>query len=80
MILIAKCGKTSKKETKYCYGHACLEDSSKCNHGRALVRESSRSSPIPICFQNSAEIKEVICKELGYPVNEHFVPVVSRAG
>ena len=80
MILIAKCGKTSKKETKYCYGHACLEDSTKCNHGRALVRVPPKSLPIPICSQNSAEIKEVFCKELGFPVNEHFNPDASAAG
>ena len=81
MILLAKCGKTLEHERNHCYGHACLDNSeSKCNHGRALVRVSPKSLPIPICSQNSAEIKEVFCKELGFPVNEHFNPDASAAG
>ena len=81
MILLAKCGKTSEHQRNHCYGHACLDNSeSKCNHGRALVRVSPELSPIPICYQNSEEIKEVICKELGFPVNKPFNPDSSNAG
>ena len=75
MILIAKCGKTSEHKGNHCYGHACLDN--KCSHGLALVRETSNPFPIGICFQHETEIAEVLCKEMGFPVNAPFVPKTS---
>lgn len=82
MILIAKCGKTSEVAGNHCYGHACLDyHASKCNVGRALVRDKPQDSPNKICYEHLAEERsktaEVICKELGFPVNAPFTPTTS---
>ena len=78
--MIAKCGKTSEHKEYYCYGHACLNNlRRKCNHGLGFVRDTSKASPTAICFQDSTEkIAEVLCKELGFPVNADFKPTASK--
>ena len=81
--MIAKCGKTSEHGGYHCYGHACLDDKgSKCNTGRALVRDKPQESPKRICYEHSKEesdrIAVVLCKELGFPVNAPFTPTPSR--
>ena len=83
--MIGKCGKTSKHSRKACYGHACLDSSTgKCNHGLAFVRDTQKHSLLhQICFQSSTEDNEnnaeVICKELGFPVNGIFKPTASNS-
>ena len=68
----AKCGKSTKNRTDYCYGNSCLKNAyPNCNNGKAYAI-NPESIEKPICF-STAKIKnikvaEVLCKELGFPV------------